>query len=150
MKMLSAFNTDTDRTTVWIHKQDRLVARFGNKAYEVMSPTFPERLLEFERVESAQSWLDFKAKVAAAHGFEVGEGLTPLRFHQELGLSFGYAPEDSIFEVPLAAVTKFLCPSSDDLRLISGLRKGGSGSSGFKAMRLAGGAASVLSGWSGA
>jgi transposase len=42
------------------------------------------------------------------------------------------------------------CPSSDDLRLISGLRKGGSGSSGFKAMRLAGGAASVLSGWSGA
>lgn len=43
-----------------------------------------------------------------------------------------------------------LCPSSDDLRLISGLRKGGSGSSGFKAMRLASGAASVLSGWSGA
>lgn len=42
------------------------------------------------------------------------------------------------------------CPSSDDLRLISGLRKGGSGSSGFKAMRLASGAASVLSGWSGA
>ena len=44
----------------------------------------------------------------------------------------------------------YACPSSDDLRLISGLRKGGSGSSGFKAMRLASGAASVLSGWSGA
>ncbi len=42
------------------------------------------------------------------------------------------------------------CPSSDDLRLIAGLRNGGSGSSGIEAMRPATGAASVFSGWSGA
>ena len=53
-------------------------------------------------------------------------------------------------ELGLTSHVMAKCPSSDDLRLISGLRNGGSGSSGFKAMRLAGGAASVLSGWSGA
>ena len=42
------------------------------------------------------------------------------------------------------------CPSSDDLRRFSFLRNGGSGSSGFEAMRPAAGAASVFSGWSGA
>uniref|UniRef100_A0A9E7ZZ15 Acyl-CoA thioesterase n=1 Tax=Bosea sp. NBC_00436 TaxID=2969620 RepID=A0A9E7ZZ15_9HYPH len=36
------------------------------------------------------------------------------------------------------------CPSSDDLRLISDLRSGGSGSSGFEVMRPATGAASVF------
>ncbi|MBN9469204.1 MAG: hypothetical protein J0J10_10570 [Bosea sp.] len=42
------------------------------------------------------------------------------------------------------------CPSSDDLRLFRCLRNGGSGSSGFEAMRPADDAASVFSGWSGA
>ncbi|MGY6250119.1 hypothetical protein ACXIUS_21655 [Bosea thiooxidans] len=42
------------------------------------------------------------------------------------------------------------CPSSDDLRLFRCLRSGGSGSSGFEAMRPAGDAASVFAGWSGA
>jgi hypothetical protein len=41
------------------------------------------------------------------------------------------------------------CPSSDDLRLLRRLRNGGSGSSGFKAMRRAADAASVFGGWSG-
>jgi hypothetical protein len=42
------------------------------------------------------------------------------------------------------------CPSSDDLRLFSFLRNGGSGSSGFEVMRPAADAASVSAGWSGA
>lgn len=99
----NGFITDTDRSTVWVHNQDRLIARFGKNAYEVMSPEAPNQIADFARVESVQSWLDFKAKVASAHGFEIVEGLTPLRFHNELGLSFGYAPEDAIFEVPLSA-----------------------------------------------
>lgn len=39
------------------------------------------------------------------------------------------------------------CPSSDDLRLFSFLRNGGSGSAGFEVMRPAGDAASVCVGW---
>ena len=111
----NGFNTDTDRSTVWIHNQDRLIARFGKNAYEVMSPEAPNQIADFARVESVQSWLDFKAKVASVHGFEIVEGLTPLRFHNELGLSFGYAPEDAIFEVPLSSVTKFINPFRSDL-----------------------------------
>jgi len=42
-----------------------------------------------------------------------------------------------------------MCPSSDDLRPFWFVRNGGSGSSGFEAMRPAGDAASVFVGWSG-
>lgn len=110
-----AFNTDTDRSTVWIHQKDRLVARFGMMAYEIMSPAAPEQMLTFGRVVSAQSWLEFRDKVQAAYGFEVVDGLTPHRFHKELGLDFGYDSNDEIFEIPVAAVSKMSNPLRHDV-----------------------------------
>jgi hypothetical protein len=111
----TGFNTDTDRSTVWIHQKDQLVARFGMMAYEIRSPSAPEQMLDFGRVVSAQSWLEFRDKVRAAYGFEVVDGLTPRRFHQELGLSFGYDSTDEIFEIAVSAITRFSNPLRHDV-----------------------------------
>lgn len=105
-----AFTAQSDRTTVWVHKLDRLVGRFGKMAYEIMSPNSPDQTLEFGRVSSAQTWIAFKTKIAEVHGFEIGDTLTPLRFHKDLGFDFGYEPEDAIFEIPLSSITRFINP----------------------------------------
>lgn len=110
-----AFSTDTDRTSVWIHKHGACVARFGRKAYEVMTADEPRRLLHMEKVTSARSWTEFQAKVLAAHGFAVIDGLTPHRFHKELGLTFGYDSNDEIFEIQLRAITRLSNPLKYDV-----------------------------------
>lgn len=88
-------------------------------------------------------------KAALAKKFEAAAG--PNNASGQATSGNQYWPHNN----PQAWVTEFGkhmadCPSSDDLRPFRRLRNGGSGSSGFEAMRPAGDAASVLSGWSGA
>lgn len=108
-------STDTDRTSVWIHDRGECIARFGRMAFEIMSAEKPRRFLHIEKVSSAQSWIDFREKVQEAHGLEVVDGLTPHRFHKELGLTFGYDSNDEIFEISVKVISRFSNPLRHDV-----------------------------------
>ena len=111
------------------------------------------------RIDSL-SGVDVLALVEAGSGFlarQVGpEGRFTYGYHpcfdREIGTYNALRHASSTYAMIEAwEVTRDgACPSSDDLRLFRCLRSGGSGSSGFEVRRLATGAASVFSGWSGA
>lgn len=104
------FDTNGDGTSVWVHRNGYCIGRFSARMFEINDGSDDARRIAGGLTGNIEAWNVFCKTIVDRFGYEVPRDVTPIRFHDALGIA-----RKSAVSVPLEHITRHFNPLDEDV-----------------------------------